>query len=823
MSIKKFLNGFFNYDEEVCFRIFSDRKDTNFKGKKYTIKLSNVGKILSKLKEHNINYRGIFFVVNHGGHEDKDIKRINAQFVESDSLPIEEQMKRIKAFPLEPSIIVQTRKSLHVYYLIKNGSISDFRRIQIKLAIFFNGDRNCINESRVLRLPGFYHCKKEPIMVKCIKFNPEIKYTQEEIEKYLPKEEYKKNISSLVMKNYKPCQKGLQMVCDKCLFLKHCKTNSQTLSEHDWYAMISNLAVFEGGIEKIHEYSRAYQGYSKEETDKKIEHFITSKTGPIKCSTIAEKGFKCPLSFDGCKCLSPASLSFKALDTEEIMEKVEKLPTAGDLPSDMKTAMKFINSWLYNVEPAIAEIIIGENIREHFSLKNIKGLKDYFRKVNKEFKKTSIGRGKHFNIPAWYVVNESGYKFMPGILAEYLKENVKAFYTAESFYIYENGVYNDISDDEASNIVRNNMIKECCTMSSIIDARDQWKITILKALNNINCNPYIINLKNGLYDVASGKIKEHSHKFYSTIQLNTSYNPSAKCGRFIEFLKEVLEPELIPLIQEIMGYLLIPATKAQKSFVFVGPPRTGKSTLLWVIENLILGAENVSNIPWQELGDRFKTAEIFGKLANVFADLPNRSIEDTGIFKVITGEDYLMGEKKNKDPFKFKPYARLVFSCNEIPKNYSDRTQAFYRRLIIIPFSKPVEADKVDAKLKDKLKEEADGIFIWALEGLKRLMDNNYNFSENHFTEREKRKYKNENNNVLCFIEECCTISNEAFCSRKELYERYKEYCLDNGLRSLSQIKFNNELETNYPEIKRTLDTISRRKCWQGITFSQYE
>ncbi len=165
MSIKKFLNGFFNYDEEVCFRIFSDRKDTNFKGKKYTIKLSNVGKILSKLKEHNINYRGIFFVVNHGGHEDKDIKRINAQFVESDSLPIEEQMKRIKAFPLEPSIIVQTRKSLHVYYLIKNGSISDFRRIQIKLAIFFNGDRNCINESRVLRLPGFYHCKKEPIMV----------------------------------------------------------------------------------------------------------------------------------------------------------------------------------------------------------------------------------------------------------------------------------------------------------------------------------------------------------------------------------------------------------------------------------------------------------------------------------------------------------------------------------------------------------------------------------------------------------------------------------------------------------------------------------
>ena len=91
--------------------------------------------------------------------------------------------------------------------------------------------------------------------------------------------------------------------------------------------------------------------------------------------------------------------------------------------------------------------------------------------------------------------------------------------------------------------------------------------------------------------------------------------------------------------------------------------------------------KNVSNIPWQEIGDKFKTAELLGKLANVFSDLPSKSIDDTGIFKVVTGEDYLMAEKKNKNPFKFKPFARLVFSCNEYLETMWIEQKAFIEDL----------------------------------------------------------------------------------------------------------------------------------------------
>ncbi len=118
-------------------------------------------------------------------------------------------------------------------------------------------------------------------------------------------------------------------------------------------------------------------------------------------------------------------------------------------------------------------------------------------------------------------------------------------------------------------------------------------------------------------------------------------------------------------------------------------------------------------------GDRFNRAELFGKLANIFADLPSKSIDDNGMFKALTGEDFITAERKNKDPFSFRPYARFLFSCNEIPRNYGDRSEGFYRRLLIIRFEKSVPKAKRDPNLAEKLAAERDGILMWALTGLK--------------------------------------------------------------------------------------------------------
>ena len=132
---------------------------------------------------------GLFLIVNGGGQNDKDViraKKVRAHFMEIDDLPIEDQAARIFAFPLPPSIIVRTRKSLHTYWLIKDGDIKQFRDIQARLAVYFGGDRAISNESRTMRLPYSFHNKKAPFLVEIIHFAPENIYTQEDLKELLP-------------------------------------------------------------------------------------------------------------------------------------------------------------------------------------------------------------------------------------------------------------------------------------------------------------------------------------------------------------------------------------------------------------------------------------------------------------------------------------------------------------------------------------------------------------------------------------------------------------------------------------------------------------
>ncbi|WP_415281500.1 DNA primase family protein [Clostridium perfringens] len=986
------LKGSENSCGRINIRIFSDKKGTGFKGKNLSFNMKDFQSKSKVLMSHNEANRGIFFVVNSGGNSDRKINKINAQFFECDTLSLEEQLDNISKFPLEPSIIVQTKKSLHVYFLIKNGKVEKFRDIQKKLVKHFNGDGSCINESRVMRVPGFYHCKEEPVRVKCIKFNPNLFYTQENLERelsysesefivnddnYIRKEETNKagdNISKkrelnikdtedylprcggqdsmsdaktsekegqvfiekggqaskeedkqafrddkayfisgkevfrednedffgksgqshkdnnegslgksgeAHKKNKQPLksskescianeetiekggqatlttssdfyklngeenllngevglegyeenggdeevkrENGLEVVCFKCDFIRHCKKNSKTLSEPLWHGMITNLALFKGGTYRIHELSKEYKTYSEKETEEKISNFLKSGAGPMTCETLRDRGYPCERYGKTCYGKSPASLAFKPLTVKDIRECIKFLRVSEvSNATNVDTALRFIENYMYNIGVALGKSLIEEDLAKHLKIKNSKDLISFYREVIKKFKKERGDKAKsknhikpkNFQSLPWYEEQEKGLKFLPFVLAKHLSETRDVYYGGESFLIYENGVYNISGEKEAGRIIMDYMLPNYCTMASIRDCRDQWDILVSMDFDVFNRNPYLVNVRNGLLDIRDMSFKEHTPSYLSTVQLNVEYNPHANCPQFEKFLNEVLDCRLIPLVQEILGYLLTTNTSAQKSFVLLGPARTGKSTLLWVVEYLLLGKKNVSNIPWQEIGDKFKTAELLGKLANVFSDLPSKSIDDTGIFKVVTGEDYLMAEKKNKNPFKFRPFARLVFSCNELPKNYVDRTEGFYRRLIIVPFNRQIEKNKIDKALKYKFQREKEGILNWALEGLKRLYENNFEFSENELTDEVKKEYKRENNNVISFVEECCEIDSLFSCSRIEIYESYKEFCGESGLKALSQIKFNKELEGNF---NVTRARSGKLRLWNGV------
>ncbi|MDR0531069.1 MAG: RepB family DNA primase [Oscillospiraceae bacterium] len=230
ISPEEFLSAFFQPHEEVCFQIIDDHKGSAFAGAKLDQQRGHFDKIADELQRHNALSRGIFFAVNLGGHTNADITRINAQFVDMDSGTSEEQDARIADFALPPSLVVRTARGHHCYWLMKNAAVDRFTHVQRQLVKQFDGDASCINLARVLRLPGFNHCKGEPVPIACVKFSPELRYTQEQLSQALPDvpEEPAPGATSTIKD--RGTQKGLKLVA-RCPFMKYCKTHAAALPE----------------------------------------------------------------------------------------------------------------------------------------------------------------------------------------------------------------------------------------------------------------------------------------------------------------------------------------------------------------------------------------------------------------------------------------------------------------------------------------------------------------------------------------------------------------------------------------------------------------
>ena len=191
---EEFLSALFMPEEKIRGRFYLDYKsDVPDKGRKRIFKLADYKLHKDVLEKHNNKEnRSVCFVVNGGGDNDEAVKAAGicrAQFMEHDEVSIEEQLEIINNFPLEPSAVVRSRHSLHCYWFLKAGAdINRFRKIQLMFCDRYGCDRKMQNESRCMRLPGFYNRKEcftenreQPFMVSVIHWQPDLKYTQDEI------------------------------------------------------------------------------------------------------------------------------------------------------------------------------------------------------------------------------------------------------------------------------------------------------------------------------------------------------------------------------------------------------------------------------------------------------------------------------------------------------------------------------------------------------------------------------------------------------------------------------------------------------------------
>jgi P4 family phage/plasmid primase-like protien len=295
----------------------------------------------------------------------------------------------------------------------------------------------------------------------------------------------------------------------------------------------------------------------------------------------------------------------------------------------------------------------------------------------------------------------------------------------------------------------------------------------------------IINVKNGLLDLRTGEMHPHNPDVITTVQLPIRYEANAQCPKIEEFLKQVLDPEDIELVYEIAGWLLWRQYHVHRAIMLYGKGRNGKGTLLRLFE-AFLGIDNCSHVSLQKLiGERFAPVDLVGKAANIFGDLPSKDLSETDVFKCLTGGDTIRVEAKFMKAFDLKNEAKLLFSANALPKT-PDNSTGFFVRWIIIVFrhqfgtpERPLNPN-LDAELQTP--EELSGFLNKALEGLKRLRSNNWQFSYKLSEEEVRRMYQRLSDPVYAFIEDCCEEDPDSRITKTDLHKAYREYAKANKL-----------------------------------------
>jgi len=336
-------------------------------------------------------------------------------------------------------------------------------------------------------------------------------------------------------------------------------------------------------------------------------------------------------------------------------------------------------------------------------------------------------------------------------------------------------------------------------------------------------------LQNGILNLEIMQLEPHTPDIVFFNKLPISFISTADCPLIKKFLKEVLPTnDDILSIQELFGYCLYKEYLIHKAFMFVGGGSNGKSTLIKILKHF-LGKENCAAVPLHQIeGDKFAVASLFGKLANMFADLPAKALKDSSLFKMLTGEDNIPAEKKFKDKFFFQNYSKMIFSANQIPKT-PDESDAFFRRWIILQFPNQFTGSSDDKKLIYRLTTDAEmsGLLNYAIEGLKRLLEKG-DFTSAKSIEEMREVYMRQSDSVMSFIMDCLEVSISDHIGKKELYTRYTEYCREKIYPIVPENTFHQELhkkirvEDYRPAVKDPVtNNFIRVNCWRGIKLIQ--
>ena len=402
----------------------------------------------------------------------------------------------------------------------------------------------------------------------------------------------------------------------------------------------------------------------------------------------------------------------------------------------------------------------------------------------------TILRDEAFRKPAFF----NGKTFLHDKFGDWLIKEHKVVIIHRQLHVYKDGVYVSGNED-----IERTMIREIPYLKKT-QRREVLDYMLLAAKKIEAADARYIAFKNGVLDMVEDQMLSFSPDLVVTNQIPWDYDPDAYSPLADMVLDNIAcqDPDIRALLEECIGYCFFRRNELRKAFILTGNKRGGKSTYLDCIK-AILGDDNVSALDLSEIGDRFNTSMMYGKLANIGDDIGDEFLKGSqvSIFKKVVAGNRIKAEYKGLTPFEFDPYVKLLFSANEIPR-MRDRGGAVLDRLIIIPFNAVFDKSQksYDPFLKYKLvqKEPVQYMIRLGVEGLKRVLAGNRGFTKSSLVQKQLDEYNEENNPILAFIKDLDVEVDILNVPTRDVYRRYTVFCNENGFMAIGRQQFTKQL-----------------------------
>ena len=412
------------------------------------------------------------------------------------------------------------------------------------------------------------------------------------------------------------------------------------------------------------------------------------------------------------------------------------------------------------------------------------------------------------DLSQFHLVNNKGVP--AGVFDEaifkYIKGQQDLFVCGGTVYIYDGGYFKaDVSGARLKTMISKLIYPQFIKSTTLKRIYDRFlcDISLEVSFEELNRYPaHWICFENGMYDCKEKRLLPHSPKYKAINQIPHEYKPDAvyQGKRTEEFLSFICpEPDNREMALQFAGYTHTKDVGQQKFLVLLGEGGSGKSTFIRLIEASV-GSRNLSNIGLNELQQRFASFGLMGKLMNSCADLEISALEDTAVIKKVLGEDTLRAEQKGRDAISFKSYAKLIFSTNELPLVKNEKTNGFYRRLLVLTMNRV--PDNKNPNLMDELMQEIDYFTQLCVRAVERMYEHEIIVTSAD-SEKAVAQLRCDSDTVQAFLMEECSPDDGSRIERTKLFDRYAKYCESAERQSLTRNNFYKSLRLKgYKELK---------------------